>query len=150
HHIIRRTSAQIGPPRLWRIATSKRITQKIEFLFRHPADPRLRLVYRQLQPVHDVPHRRKYIFCTPATADHQVISIIDDIRTETLLVSQLLPAEHEPAHVQIAEQGTDRRPLRCTPTLIPVARTPMLFPRSSVSSTGASSHILIRCSIAPS
>src|SRR3954454_24200203 len=103
HPLLRWNSAQIGPPRFRRIATSKRIPQKVELLFRHPADPRLCLVYRQLQSAHDVPHRCKCIFCTPATADHQVISIIDDIRSETLLVSQLLPAEHEPAHVQIAE-----------------------------------------------
>ena len=35
-----------------------------------------------------------------------------DVRFQTLLVPQFLPPEHEPTHVQIAEQGADRRSLR--------------------------------------
>ena len=41
HPLLGRNGAQIGPPRLWRVAASKRVTQKIELLFRQSADPRL-------------------------------------------------------------------------------------------------------------
>src|ERR1700739_2195360 len=51
---------------------------------------------------------------------HKVIGIIDDVRFQTLLMPQLLPAEHEPTHVQITQQRADRRPLRRTPTFIPI------------------------------
>jgi hypothetical protein len=34
----------------------------------------------------------------------------DDVRLQTLFVPQLLPSEHEPAHIQIAEQRTDYSP----------------------------------------
>ncbi len=76
----------------------------------------------------DVPHRRKRILCVAATADHQIVSVIDDSRSQTLLVPHLLPAEHETAHVQIAEQRTDRSPLRSAPAFIAIARTPMFPP----------------------
>src|SRR5512142_2605899 len=46
--------------------------------------------------------------------------IINDVRFQTLLVPQLLPAEHEPTHVQITQQRADRRPLRRAPTIIPI------------------------------
>jgi len=43
-------------------------------------------------------------------------------------VPELLPPQHEPSHVQIAEQRTDRRPLWSTSTLVPIAPAPMLVP----------------------
>src|SRR5664279_230853 len=52
HPFLGRNGAHIGPSRLWRVTTAKRISQKIELLFRQPADPRLRLVHRQLQLPH--------------------------------------------------------------------------------------------------
>src|SRR5207249_3267896 len=67
----------------------------------------LRLVHRQLQLRHHVPHRGEGFSGLAPTTDHEVIGVVHDVRSETPLVSQLLPAEHEPAHVQIAEQGTD-------------------------------------------
>src|SRR5262252_10270200 len=46
----------------------------------------------------------------------------------TLLVPEFLPSQHEPSHVQVAEQRTDRRPLRRSSTFVPIARTPMFVP----------------------
>src|SRR6516162_4362316 len=62
------------------------------------------------------------------TADHEIIGIVHDVRFQTLLVPQLLPAEHEPAHVQIAQQRADRRALRTPSTFIPITRTSVLVP----------------------
>jgi hypothetical protein len=56
---------------------------------------------------------------------HQVIGIVNDARSKTLLVPQHLPPEHEPAHVKVAEQWADRRTLRGSSTLVPIARIPM-------------------------
>src|SRR5216683_7094508 len=60
------------------------------------------------------------------TADHEGISIVNDVRFQTLLVPQLLPAEHEPAHVQIAQQPADRRTLWTPSTFVSIARASML------------------------
>jgi hypothetical protein len=43
-------------------------------------------------------------------------------------VPEFLPTQHEPSHVQIAEQRTDRRPLWSTSTFVPIARTPTFVP----------------------
>src|SRR6266496_4013275 len=99
HPFLGRHGAQIGPPRLRRVAASERVSQKIELLFRQLADPRLRLVHRQFQLLHDSPHRGERFFRVAPTADHQIVGIVNDVRSQTLLVPQLLPAEHEPAHV---------------------------------------------------
>src|SRR5271167_2538408 len=61
-------------------------------------------------------------------ADDEVIGIVHDVRFPTLLVPEFLPPQHEPSHVQIAEQGTDRRPLWSTSTFVPIARTPTFVP----------------------
>src|SRR5215472_3141485 len=59
HPFLRRDSPHIGPPRLRRIAATKRIPQKVELLFRQTADPRLLLIHRELQLRHHAPHRRQ-------------------------------------------------------------------------------------------
>src|SRR5215472_1905583 len=127
HSLLRRYRAQIGASGPRRVATPKRVPQKVELLFWQRTDPRLRFVHRQLQLRHHVPHRGQSLFGSATTADHEIIGIVDDVRLESLLVPQLHPAEHEPAHVQVAEQGADRRSLRSTPTLIPIARTTTLI-----------------------
>jgi DNA-binding NtrC family response regulator len=37
-------------------------------------------------------------------ADHEVVSIVDDMSLQPLLVAQLLPAQDEPAHIQIRQK----------------------------------------------
>src|ERR1700738_3388871 len=97
--LLRRRGAQIGPSRLRRVTAPKRVTQKVELLFRQLADPRLAIVHRQPGPLHHVPHSGEGLFSPATAADHKIIGGVDDARFQTLLVSQLLPAEHEPAHV---------------------------------------------------
>jgi hypothetical protein len=52
----------------------------------------------QLQLPQDVPHRGQGFFRPTPTADHQIVGIIHDVHLQTLFVSQLFPAEYEPAH----------------------------------------------------
>src|SRR5260370_14275930 len=59
HSFLRGSGAPVGPPRLRRVASTKRIPKKIELLFRQLTDPRLTFVHRQLQPRHHAPHRRQ-------------------------------------------------------------------------------------------
>jgi uncharacterized protein (DUF736 family) len=72
------------------------------------ADPRLSLIYRQLKPNHHVLLGGESFLRSATTADHQIVGVIDDPRFQALLVSQLLPAEHEPTHVDVTEQRADR------------------------------------------
>ena len=128
HPLLRRHRAQIGPSRL---SASKHrpnvYPRKSNFSSGSFADPRLGLVHRQLQLRHHHPHRGQSFFRPAPTADHQIIGIVNDCRSKTLLVPQLLPSKHEPAHVEIAEQRADRRTLRSPSTLIPITRIPMLL-----------------------
>ena len=99
HSFLGRSGAPIGPPRLWRVASTKRIPEKIELLFRQSTDPRLTFVHRQLQPRHHAPHRDQCLIGPSTTTDHKIIGIVNDVRSQTLLVPELLPPEHEPTHV---------------------------------------------------
>src|SRR5665213_1102753 len=118
-----------------RVVPTKRVPKKLKLFFRQLRDPRLGFIHCQLQLCHHDPHRGQSFFRSPSTADHHVIGIVDDACTKTFLVPEFLPPKHEPTHVEIAEQRADRGPLRGPSSFIP---------RSSVSSTGAFSHILIR------
>src|SRR6266581_6904895 len=128
HPLLRRNRPQVGTPRLRRIASTKRVSQKVELLFRQFADPRLRFIHRQLQLRHDVSHPSQRFFRLATAADHQVIGVVNDVCSKTLLVSELLPSQHESTHVHVAEQRADRSSLWGSPSLIPIARTPMLIP----------------------
>src|ERR1700674_3707336 len=121
-----RAEIDSAPPH--RVTPPERVAQKIKLLFRQITDPRLLLVHRQFQLRHHHPHLVQSLLRSDSTADDEVIGIVHDVRFPTLLVPEFLPPQHEPSHVQIAEQRTDRRPLRRTPTLVPIARTPMYVP----------------------
>jgi hypothetical protein len=71
------------------------VTQKVEFLFRQFADPRLGFIHRQLQLGHDVSHHGQRFFRSATAADHQVIGVVNDVCSKTLLVSEFLPSQHE-------------------------------------------------------
>ena len=110
YSLLGRNRAQIGASRLRRVATSKRIAQKVELLFRQDRDPRLGFIHCQLQLCHHDPHRGQSFFRFAPTTDHEIIGIVDDVRSETLFVPQLLPSKHEPTHVKITEQRADHAP----------------------------------------
>jgi hypothetical protein len=85
------------------------------------ADVRLGLVHRQLQPLHHVPHCRQGVFRPVATHDHEVVGIIDEASLEAVLMTKRLPAQNEPPHVEIRQQGRERGSLRSSPVLVLVA-----------------------------
>jgi hypothetical protein len=105
HPLLRGNRTDVRAPGLRRIAPTKRVTQKVELLFRQFTDPRLRFVHRQFQLRHHVPHRRQRFFSVAATADHQVISIVNDVCSKTLLVPELLPSRHEPTMYKLLSIG---------------------------------------------
>jgi superfamily II DNA/RNA helicase len=112
HPLLRGNRTNVRAPCLRRIAPTERVSQKVELLFRQFADPRLRFIHRQLQLRHDVSHPSQRFFRSATAADHQVIGVVNDVGSKTLLVSEFLPSQHESPHVQVAEQRADRRELR--------------------------------------
>src|SRR5450631_922104 len=123
-----RDRAQISASRFRRVATTKRIPQKVELLFRQLRDPRLGFIHCQLQLCHHDPHRAQSFFRSASTADHHVIGIVDDACSKTFLVPEFLPPKHEATHVEIAEQRADRGSLGGPSTFIPIACIPVLLP----------------------
>jgi len=73
-----RARADVGSSRLLRVATTERITQKVERFRRNPTQLRLPLVHRQLQPTHHVAHSLGGPQGRTAATDHEVVGIIDD------------------------------------------------------------------------
>jgi RHS repeat-associated protein len=114
--------AEISPPRLGAVTASESVPQKVKRLVRHTTQPRFRLVDRQFQLLHHVPHDRHRLCGGAAAADHEVIGIVDDVCVETLFVSQPLPAQNKPAHIQVGQQRGQGRALRRPSALILVAR----------------------------
>jgi len=85
------------------------------------AEFRLGFVHRQLQSMHHGTHDAHGLLGRATAADHEIIGIIDDVSAKTLLVTQRLPAQDEPTHVEVGEQGRDRCPLRAAPVLVLVS-----------------------------
>ena len=94
-----------------------------------------------LQLRHHYPRRGQSFFRSAPTTDHEVIGIVDDVCSKTLFVPQLLPSEHEPAHIEITEQRDDRRTLWVPVTFAPIARTPMLLPTLNRGHVHSSSNL---------
>src|ERR1017187_480181 len=127
HPLLRWISTKIGWSSFGAVASTKRVSKKVKLFFRHSTDPRLRVVYRQLQLRHHLPHRVQGLFRSGPTADDKIIGVVHDVRFPTRLVPELLPPEHKPAHIQIAEQWADRCSLWSTSTFVPIAHAPTLI-----------------------
>src|SRR6266446_1607546 len=128
HSFLRGYRAEIDSAPPHRVAPPERVSQKVKLLFRQITDPRLILVHRQFQLRHHRPHLGQSLLRPHSTADDEIIGIVHDVRFPTLFVPEFLPPQHEPSHVQIAEQRTDRRPLWSASTFVPIARTPTFVP----------------------
>src|SRR5229473_1615383 len=100
-----RAEVDSAPPH--RVTPPERVSQKVKLLFGQITDPRLLLVHRQFQLRHHRPHLVQSLLRSDSTADDEIIGIVHDVRFPTLLVPEFLPTQHEPSHVQIAEQRTD-------------------------------------------
>src|SRR5438045_8228068 len=68
---------------------------------------------------------RRVCVTTPAH-DHYVVGIVDQSSAETSLKAELLPPQHEPAHVEIRQQWRERRPLRNAAPVVSRLRRPRL------------------------
>src|SRR5438094_5512095 len=81
------------------------VPQKVETLVRYSAGSSLLLVNRQAQPLHDLAHRRQRFISTALATDHQIVGIVDDVRTKPSVEPPFLPPQYETAHVQIGQKG---------------------------------------------
>jgi hypothetical protein len=128
HPLLRGNRTQVRAPCLRRIAPTKRVPQKVEFLFRQFAD---RVFVSFTVNFSFVMMSRILASASSARPRQQItrsISVVNDVCSKTLLVSELLPSPHESTHVQVAEHRADRGSLRSSSSLIPIARAPMLIP----------------------
>ena len=69
------------------------------------ADSCLLLVHREPQLAHDLAQslQRPLGVALPAQ-DHEIISVGDEASAEAALKPELLPPQHEPAHVEVRQQ----------------------------------------------
>ena len=107
HPLSRWNGAKIGSSSFGAVALTKRVSKKVKLLFRQRADPRLRVVHRQLQLRHHLLHRGQSLFRSSPTADDKIIGVVHDVRFPTLLVPELLPPEHKPAHTALPSAQPD-------------------------------------------
>ena len=103
--LLGRPHAQSGLAGRLRIHPPERVTQEVELSFRDLADSCLLLVDRQLQLAHDLAHSGQGLFGLALPAqDHEIVGVGHDPAAKALLQPELLPPQHEPAHVQIGQQ----------------------------------------------
>src|SRR5258707_8485413 len=100
--LLGRTQGQAGLARRSREHLSEREPQEVELSFRDLADPCLVLLHPQLQLAHDLAQlvQRRFNIALSAQ-DHEIVSIGNETSTETSLKTELLPPQHEPAHVNV-------------------------------------------------
>src|SRR5215471_17871000 len=104
--LLRWPDPQIGSPGLRPIQPPKRITQEVELLFRYLADSCLLLVDRESQLPHELAQSVQSLFgLALPTQNHEIVGVGHDSTAQALLEPELLPPQHEPAHVQIGQQG---------------------------------------------
>src|SRR6266404_1994323 len=102
--LLRRSQCQAGLARCSRVHSSEREAQEVELAFRDRADLCLVLVHCQLQLTHDFAQAMQRRFgVAPPAQDHEVIGIGDKASAKTLLKAELLPPQHEPAHVKVRQ-----------------------------------------------
>src|SRR4051795_13529155 len=119
HGLTRRARADERRPALAVEATDL-VAEEDEAGLRQGGQPCLRLVHRQPEPRHQLPHRReRRLPVAGSAADHEVVGVIDDVGIEPSAVAVPLPREEEPAEVEVAEQGRASRALRRPPVSVP-------------------------------
>src|SRR5262249_46192630 len=141
--------SQIELARPERIQPSERVAQEVERFFRQSAYACLLLVHGQLQLPHDPAHRfHGGLRSSRSRADHEVVRDVDRPSLRLLLRPPRVPrAATNRRMYKLANRGEATPPCG-VPRPSSLLRVVRCFrPCSSVSSTGASSHILTRCSM---
>src|SRR6202040_3658069 len=105
------------PPFL--VSLQHTVAQKVELSFRYLTDACLLLVDRKLQLAHDLAQSLQSVFgfAFPAQ-DHEIVGVGHDTTARASLQPELLPSQHEPAHVNIRQQWRDGRALRSAAPLV--------------------------------
>src|SRR3982074_2712049 len=86
------------------VSPPERLAQEVEPSCRDLADSCLLLVDRELQLAHDLAQLlQRLVGFTLLAQDHEIIGVGHDTTAEALLKSELLPSQHEPAHVYIRQ-----------------------------------------------
>jgi hypothetical protein len=62
------------------------------------------LIHRQPDPTGNLPQCHQGFVSLMAAANHQIIGIRDETSVEATLVPQPLPPQHQPPHVEVAEE----------------------------------------------
>ena len=85
--------------------TEQQRIKELEREVRDLTDSCLIFVDRQLQLAHDLAHAGQGLFGLALPAqDHEVVGVGHDPTAKAVLQPELLPPQHEPAHVQIGQQ----------------------------------------------
>jgi len=128
HHpfdtLLRWRCADIGPATVAFVASPEGVSKKIKPLLRYAAQVGLFFVHRQFQRLHYPAHRSHCFVSLTLAADNKIIRIIDDMCRQAAGISQSLPTQQEPPHVQIRQQRGDGRALWRAPSGILVDRCP--------------------------
>jgi hypothetical protein len=107
--------------------------EEVERLLRYARQSGLSVINRQAHLSHQPPHHCKRSHTVAgAAADHKIISIVDDMRIESVSVTMVVPRQKEASEVEIRKERRCRSSLRGTP--IPVAS----FSRAEQPSAGCS------------
>jgi hypothetical protein len=106
------------------IKSTNTIAKEVKRLLGQARSPSLLIADRKTQPFHQATHDPKS--CGPVdgtTADHQIISIVDDVRIESLRMAMLVPRSQESPEVEVSEERRElpsyvvSRLAICAPTL---------------------------------
>ena len=85
--------------------SSERVAQKVELFFRYLTDACLLIVDRELQLAHDLAQLlQRLIGFAFLAQDNEIVGVGHDTTAEAALQPELLPSQHEPAHVNIRQQ----------------------------------------------
>ena len=88
-----------------RVHPPEREAQEVKLSLRNLADACLLFVYRQPQLAHDLAQvMQRRLGIASLAQDHKIIGVGDEPSAEALLKAELLPSQHEPAHVKISQQ----------------------------------------------
>src|SRR3984893_7554807 len=107
HALLRRTAADILPPRSPTEVRSECISQKIESFLSGVPKARLLFVEGQPQPRQYTSRPLQCLFRLSATEDHEVVRVIDYPRPILFSTSGPLPSLQHPVPVEIGQQRAD-------------------------------------------
>src|SRR6516165_6159792 len=145
--LLRWPVSQAGLAGSRRIHPPKRISQEVELPVRDLADACLLLVHCQLQLAHDLAQVVQRLLGTaPSAQDHKIVGISDERVPRLRSSPSFFHPNTNRRMYKFASSGEMGEPCGMPRRLSRASVVRVVRPRWSVSSTGHSSHVLIRCS----